>query len=1106
MNIDHYNTMQVIKRNGKKEPVSFDKITKRIGILCKGLEKIDPVLITQKVCTQIYDGVLTSDIDELAAQISYSMMTSNPDFGILASRIIISNNHKNTSPSFSETISMLYNNTDKNGNHSPLIDNDVYRIVMENKEKLNDVIDYHKDYKYDYFAFKTLEKSYLMKIKRKVVERIQHMLMRVSIGLHKDNLNSAIDSYVHLSLKYFIHATPTLYHAGTPRPQLLSCFLLGTGDSIDEIFKTLANTASISKWAGGIGLHISNIRSKDSLIRGTNGKSTGIIPMLRVFNATGRYVNQCFTPETPIYTRMGIKEIKDITSGSEILTSDGTFKHVNHVFSRNCDEEIIKYKINSSLYPVRCTKQHQIFVLKNAAKINNHQKIKEELKNGNISGEYISAGDLTVKDYIAFPIPVLIDDDDNENEDFYYYLYGMTLMNSRREDNKIKMEMDEHLMGKVKTFFQSRNIKFEREKKKTITWNLEDDIFHHDERENNRKKLYREFWNLPKNKVLNILKGIFYKKNLEIRLRHYEKDFVSTIRYLLLRLGILGRGVFKNSIYHFTYPKEIDGKKNNRYFEHDGKLYCKISKIKYMRYKGSVYDLNIAENHNYTTDNGLVHNSGKRNGAIAIYLEPHHPDIMEFLDLRKNHGYEEERARDLFLAMWISDLFMERVEGNEKWSLFDPDECPGLNDVYGEKYKKLYAKYEMEGKARKVVNAREIWRKIIESQIETGVPYILFKDAANLKSNQQNIGTIKSSNLCAEILEYSDNKEYACCVLASISLPAFVESNNGKMQYNYDKLIQVVKIAIRNLNKIIDLNYYPVSETKISNMKHRPLGLGVQGLADVFFKMKIPYDSEKAREINRNIFETMYYAAVMASCELAKKEGPYSTFEGSPMSRGQFQFDLWNTKPSDRWDWNKLREEVKKYGVRNSLLIALMPTATTSQILSNNETFEPITSNFYVRRTMAGEFIIVNKYLVDDLIKLGLWNSEMKDIIIANNGSIQSINNIPQELKELYKTAWEMKQKALMDLAIDRAPFICQTQSMNLFFEEPTQSTLTSALFYAWKKGLKTGCYYLRSRPKVQAQQFTIDPELIKKAKGTSEGAKLLCSLANPEACEQCSG
>ena len=769
----------VIKRNGGKEEVSFDKVTRRLKKLCYELSnKVNPIIVAQKVCSQIYNNVTTIELDELAAQICISMSTQNIEYGTLASRIIISNNHKITSPSFSETIYILYNNKDLANNQCPLIDKKIYEIVMNNKDKLNDVLDYDNDFLFDYFGFKTLEKSYLMKVNGNVVERIQHMFLRVSLGIHQEDIKSAILSYQLMSKKYFTHATPTLFASGTPRPQLASCFLMGMADSVKGIYKTISDCAEISAGAGGIGLCLSKIRSKNSYIRGVNGQSNGIIPLCRVLNECARHINQ----------------------------------------------------------------------------------------------------------------------------------------------------------------------------------------------------------------------------------------------------------------------------------------------------------------------------AGRRPGSIAVYIEPHNPEILDFLELRKNTGAESERARDLFLALTISDLFMERVETNADWCLFDADECPGLDDSYGSKYRELYLKYESEGKERKKVQARKIWNYILTSQIETGTPYILFKDSINEKSNQKNVGVIRNSNLCAEILEYSDDKEYAVCTLASVALPTFVKDD---LTFDHDKLIEIMGVLVNNLNKVIDVNYYPVPETRLSNNKHRPIGIGVQGLIDVYYKMKVAFDSDEAKQINKDIFETMYYGSMLASYKLALKDGAYSTFKGSPLSEGLFQFDLWNVTPSNRYDWDDLRNKIKESGVRNSLCIALMPTASTSQILGNNECFEPITSNIYTRRTVAGDFVVINKYLVKDLSDLELWNEDMKNKIIENGGSIQDIKEIPNTIKNLYKTVWETKQKHLIEQAADRGPYICQTQSMNLFFEEPSQNTLTSALFYSWKKGLKTGCYYIRTRPKAQAQQFTIEAKKVTKNLPVAEN--------NYQECEMCS-
>ncbi|MFZ5976152.1 MAG: ribonucleoside-diphosphate reductase subunit alpha [Hydrotalea flava] len=753
--------MHVIKRDGRKETVKFDKVTARIQKLSYSLSPMVNVIdVAKKTIEGIYDGVHTAELDNLAAETAASLTITHPDYAILASRIAVSNLHKNTIKSFSATMRLLYNYTDTHsGKKMPLIADDVMEVIETNAELLDSTIIYDRDFAFDYFGFKTLEKSYLLKINGKIVERPQHMYMRVAIGIHKKDVESAIKTYHLMSERWFTHATPTLFNAGTPKPQMSSCFLLTMKeDSIDGIYDTLKQTAKISQSAGGIGLAIHNIRATGSYIGGTNGTSNGIVPMLRVFNDTARYVDQ---------------------------------------------------------------------------------------------------------------------------------------------------------------------------------------------------------------------------------------------------------------------------------------------------------------------------GGGKRKGAFAVYLEPWHADVFEFLDLKKNHGKEELRARDLFYALWIPDLFMKRVEANEEWSLFCPNEAPGLSDCWGEAFEKLYTQYEAEGRARKTIKAQELWFKIMESQIETGTPYMLYKDAANRKSNQQNLGTIKSSNLCTEIMEYTSPEEVAVCNLASLALPRFVE--NGS--FNHEKLYEVTYTATINLNRIIDHNYYPVEEARNSNLKHRPIGLGVQGLADVFILLRLPFESDLAKMLNKEIFETIYFAAMTASKDLAIQEGAYETFAGSPLSKGIFQFDMWDATPSNRWNWEALRQEVKQYGVRNSLLVAPMPTASTSQILGNNECFEPYTSNIYTRRVLSGEYIIVNKHLLKDLIQLGLWNNTMKTKIIAANGSIQNIAEIPADIKELYKTVWEIKQRNIIDMAADRGAFICQSQSLNLFVDAPNSSKLTSMHFYAWKKGLKTGMYYLRSQAATQAVQFTVEKQ-----------------------------
>lgn len=796
--------MYVVKRDGHKEPVMFDKITDRIKKLCYGLNSlVEPVKVAMRVIEGLYDGVSTSELDNLAAETAASMTIAHPDYAQLAARIAISNLHSNTKKSFSETMNeMFYYVNPRTNQESPLLSEEVHKVIMDNAEFLDSHVIYNRDFNYDYFGFKTLERSYLLKINGKIVERPQHMLMRVSVGIHLNDLESVIETYDLMSKKFFTHATPTLFNAGTPKPQMSSCFLLAMqDDSIDGIYDTLKQTAKISQSAGGVGLSIHNVRATGSYIRGTNGTSNGIVPMLRVFNDTARYVDQ---------------------------------------------------------------------------------------------------------------------------------------------------------------------------------------------------------------------------------------------------------------------------------------------------------------------------GGGKRKGSFAIYIETWHADIFEFLDLKKNTGKEEMRARDLFFAMWTSDLFMKRVQEDSYWTLMCPNECPGLYDVYGEEFEAMYIDYETRGKGRKTIKARELWEKILESQIETGTPYMLYKDAANRKSNQKNLGTIRSSNLCTEIMEYTSKDEIAVCNLASISLPMFVE--NGK--FDHKLLYNVTKRVTRNLNKVIDRNYYPVIEAENSNLRHRPVGLGVQGLADAFIMLRLPFTSDEAKKLNQEIFETLYFAAVTASMEMAKEEGPYSTFKGSPISQGEFQYNLWGLQDeelSGRWDWASLRKEVMEHGVRNSLLVAPMPTASTSQILGNNEAFEPYTSNIYTRRVLSGEFIVVNKHLLHDLVALGLWNETLKQEIMRNNGSVQNIDAIPQDLKDLYKTVWEMSMKDIIDMSRQRGYFVDQSQSLNLFMQDANYSKLTSMHFYAWQSGLKTGMYYLRTKAAVDAIKFTLNND--KKAEPIALDAEvgeqplsveeykamlLKAQSAGPEDCEMC--
>ena len=796
--------MYVVKRDGRREQVQFDKITARVKKLCYGLHaNVDPVSVAMRVIEGVYDGVTTSELDNLAAEVAATNAVNHPDYAQLASRIAVSNLHKTTKKSFTEVMQELHTYRDPvTDEPASLVADDVMEIIDANAEALDSAIIYDRDFSYDYFGFKTLERSYLLKVDGKVAERPQQMLMRVSVGIHKDDIDSAIKTYNMMSEGWFTHATPTLFNAGTPKPQMSSCFLLTMQeDSISGIYDTLQQCAKISQNAGGIGLAIHDVRATGSYIRGTNGTSNGIVPMLRVFNDTARYVDQ---------------------------------------------------------------------------------------------------------------------------------------------------------------------------------------------------------------------------------------------------------------------------------------------------------------------------GGGKRKGSFAIYIEPWHADVFDFLDLKKNHGKEEQRARDLFYALWVPDLFMKRVESDGDWTLMCPNECPGLSDTWGDEFEALYEKYEAEGKGRKTIKAQELLFKVVESQIETGVPYMLYKDAANGKSNQQNLGTIRSSNLCTEIMEYTSKDEVAVCNLASVALPKFVTEDGA---FDHDKLFEVTYQVTRNLNRVIDRNYYPIIEARNSNMRHRPVGLGVQGLADAFILMRYPFDSDEAKQLNKDIFETIYYAACCASKDMAIDEGPYETFEGSPASKGELQFDMWGVTPSDRWEWDILKEEIKEKGMRNSLLVAPMPTASTAQILGNNECFEPYTSNIYTRRTLSGEFIIVNKHLLRDLTRLGLWDETMKNQLIAANGSIQSIPNIPENLKLLYRTSWEISQRAILDMAADRGAFICQSQSLNVFMENASAPKLTSMHFHAWRSGLKTGMYYLRTKAATDAIKFTVDKkykdqpveaEVVQEVKDVAEMSHeeqvAACSIDNGPDCEMCSG
>lgn len=1178
--------MYVTKRNGERENVAFDKILRRIKTIGKDVDiKINYSSLAMKVIDQLYSGISTTKIDELSAEQCASLASTHQDYNILAGRIIVSNHHKNTKESFYEVMKDLYNNSDIHNKHCPIVTKEMFDLVEKNREELESKIVFDRDYLIDYFGFKTLERAYLMKIKNKIVERPQHMWMRVSLGIHKDNIDRVLETYEFMSQKYFTHATPTLYNAGTPKPQLSSCYLLAMeSDSIGGIYNTLKDCALISKWAGGIGLHIHNVRASGSQIRGTNGTSNGIVPMLKVFNNTAKYVDQCVVPETKIYTTKGVIDIQDCEVGeTEIFNVNGEEEVIKDVLEHDYDGEILTIKTLHSIFPLKITPMHPVYAIQNQTKGLNYQVIKNRLSKNIAECEWVEAKDLDCNSMIGFSIPSYKKDVDTISEDDCY-VYGLILGDGYISNNtdtsgylSLNSESKKHVIDYMKVYLEKNNVEYHvsnEDNTTRIRWNKcihlphrRQDIYN----SNNEKRISSKWLNLPLYKVRQIVKGLLHTDGCirnEIVFDSTSLNLIEGLRYLCLRMGLLTSGYVRDRVgekhetntgrvienkkisYVLRIPKvkEIcdlldivhDDKQFVKFFSYNNMLFTRVQEIETSSYKGVLYDLQMEKEHNYMIHNGLIHNGGgKRNGSFAIYLEPWHADIEIFLQMRKNHGDEELKARDLFYALWTPDLFMERVKADGKWTLMCPDECPGLSDVYGDDFKELYEKYEKEERGKKTVNARDLWFQVLDAQMETGTPYLLYKDACNKKSNQQNLGTIKSSNLCSEIVEYSDETETAVCNLASISLTIFVKQDEEERPYfDFEELHKIAKIVAYNLDQIIDVNFYPTEKTEKSNMRHRPIGIGVQGLADAFFKMNLAFTSDEAQQLNKDIFETIYHAAVETSNEIAisrynivnekrytktvvdtsvyeifndfEKEmwslmdekktivGSYSTFEGSPMSKGVFQFDMWNVTPSSRYNWEELRTSVMTYGIRNSLLMAPMPTASTSQILGNNECIEPITSNIYSRRTMAGEFVLANKYLMKDLMDLELWNEKIKNNIIANNGSIQQIPMVPEHIREKYKTVWELPMRKLIDMAADRGAYICQSQSLNLWLEDPNYNNLTSMHFYSWSKGLKTGIYYLRRRARHQAQQFTIEPE---KTRTDS-----LVGETEDEICEMCSG
>lgn len=1199
----------VIKRNGNREPVSFDKILKRIKTLGQEKSKlhVNYTSLCQKIIDQLYDDITTQEIDELTAQQCASLSTTHPDYGVLASRILISNHHKMVDEDYLSVVEKLYNNTDIHNIKTPIISESLYNTVREHHETIQSWFDFDKDYLLDYFGFKTLERAYLLKINKKIVERPQHMWMRVALGIHGDDLDKAKETYEMMSSKYFTHATPTLFNAGTPRPQLSSCYLIAMeSDSINGIYNTLGDCAAISKWAGGIGMHIHNIRGAGSHIRGTNGTSNGIVPMLRVFNNTARYVDQCVLPETTIYTTEGPKEIQFCESNkTQIFTTNGP-EVIENVLEHPYEGEMLSINTSHGFSPLTITPEHPVYCLPGQQKGVNYDVIKNRLNNNLVQMEWVDAKDLTEDDMLVFNVPTYEKDISSISE-HDCYMYGLLLGDGNMDNRSTSCYVSLHTTNKsknlefIKQYLTNKCIQYsvsEENNTTRIRWGKTINLpFRYATLyDTNKEKRVHEDWiNLPIEKSKYIVKGLIDSdgcKNKEITFDTTSKQLAESLKYLLLKMKVPVGGYIRNRIgekhttmygdvienkkisYCLRVPKteeiadllEVEKGEFTKFFTYNNMIFSRITSITTNKYQGTLYDLQMRKTHDYMIHNGVVHNGGgRRNGSFAIYLEPWHPDIMEYLDMKKNHGDEEARARDLFYALWLNDLFMQRVKENKKWTLMCPDTCRGLSDVYGEEFKTLYEEYEAKNMGVKTINARDVWFKILDSQSETGVPYLLYKDACNTKSNQKNLGTIKSSNLCCEIVEYSDDKETAVCNLASIALSKFVtpptvsfkhldeikvytkkncnwclmmknelKKNNIsykeqlvsvedfesfkkqhgvetvpqlydgdeliggytkvaellKPTFDYDKLHKITKIVTNNLNKVIDINFYPTTKTHTSNMRNRPIGIGVQGLADTFAMMNVPFYSPEAASINEKIFETMYHAALEKSTELAKVEGPYNSFEGSPASKGILQFDMWKVNVSnERYDWDKLKQTIKEQGIRNSLLLAPMPTASTSQILGNNECFEPFTSNMYVRRTIAGEFVIINKHLLRELINIGLWNEDIKQEMVKYNGSVQDIKQIPQVLKDKYKIVWEIPMKHIINMAADRGKFICQSQSMNLWMKNPTYDRLTTMHFYSWSKGLKTGLYYLRTKAKAAPQQFTVEPDKMVTTGNSSDDA-----------------
>lgn len=1215
--------MEVIKRDGRREKIAYDKITARIEALCKNVEPkltLDASSITQEVVSGIFSGISTESLDTLTADICASRIQEHPDYNLLAARITVSNLHKKTESRkcIGKVAELLYFHREKCGRKNPLINTRTFEILTQNKDILNKEIDFNRDYLSDFFSIKTLERAYLQRIKNRnpnlmkgvmtlpkesaasrrheievlkkeyndflekgvIIERPQHMWMRVAVGIHGLDIHRVIETYHAMSLGYFTHATPTLFNAGSALGNLSSCFLFGMHDSIEGIFKALGDCAKISQRAGGIGIHLSGIRAAGSLIRSTNGDSNGIIPWCQLLNYTALGVNQggrragsiaCFVKDTQIYTSKGVKNIQDVEIGDMVVTHMNRLRQVVQVHKNPlADRKIYKLEVYKTK-PIYVTGNHKFW--SRMTRNSKGEKTCEGWNSVEDMMKHIKYGETTKTGcYISTPTSTSITSDTKHFisvSDFIDNLHEDGISELVHEKNRVKSltkcigsdrqykclhsswindkwEITEDFANLIGIFLGDGHVKKEDGRCAgivfTINSNYESEIefvrktcintfgtnvSEHKLKNQNTytitvnsrmigvifkslfglffsgKRLTDEMFSWPKNLVERLVAGLITsdgtldKGKNSITLSMSNETLMTQIYHLCRANGIIvslnkkkiaGKGTTNPYIMNIlpslnilkNVYKTYNDDRVERHIENIGRCndnnYLKVLGITECDLQEEfVYTLGVEEDHSYMVE-GLI--------AENCYLEPWHADIFEFCELRLRTGAELSRARDLFLALWVPDLFMKRVEEDSIWSLFCPDECPGLNTSHGEEFERLYTAFETQRKFKRQVRARELWRHILVSQIETGMPYMAYKDNANNKNNQKNLGTIRSSNLCCEIFEYSDEKEYATCNLASLSLPAFIDYETKT--FNYDLLIKASRILTRNLNRVIDVNYYPIPETKVSNDRHRPIGIGVQGLADVFAILKMAFGSPESRELNKKIHETIYYGCLLESVELAKESGRYSTFSGSPFSEGKLQFDLWGLKESDLlmgFDWKSLKQDVMRYGTRNSLLTALMPTASTSQILCNNECFEPFTTNLYTRSTSAGNYTILNRYLVEELLDLGLWDREMREELLYFGGSVQQIDRIPDDIKARYLTAFELSQKAIIDLSIDRGPFIDQSQSLNLFIAEPDFDRLTSCHFHGWRGGLKTGMYYLRTRPAVDPTKFGLEPDTIARIK-----------------------